>query len=99
MTKPWRLCSLCAALAVGATMAQLSAQQTQGSPAFEVAALHLRDRPDAAGVSPLGLGRWSANSVGLSYLLFLSFNLRLNPVQPIVGLPDWSRYEFYSIAV
>jgi uncharacterized protein (TIGR03435 family) len=69
--------------------------QTADSPAFEVAVL--RRAGAAGGVSPYGSGIWSVNSLNLSALLPYAFDLRLS-VQPVVGLPDWARSEYFSLS-
>ena len=84
-----------ATLAISVTLALPSAQ-TPESPVFEGAVLRRAAGP-VPGISPYGSGLWSANSINLSALLPYAFDLRLS-VQPIIGLPEWNRAEWFSIA-
>src|SRR5262245_44063043 len=93
-------------LVVGSLGASASAQQpattspvaqTPESPAFEVAVLR-RSGPDGgSGVVRYGSEIFSVGTTRLLTLLGLSFDLRTY-VQPIVGLPDWDRSEYFSLS-
>jgi uncharacterized protein (TIGR03435 family) len=65
-------------------------------PAFEVASLRIdHDSKSGGKPSPLGGNHWTVAQVNLRRLVALAFDLR--PLD-VVGVPDWSRFEFYVFA-
>lgn len=100
----WTSVTLLVAVALSASAsaqqpaAALPVEQTQESPAFEVAVLRKSERnPYGSGRSPYGSGRWSVDSMNLGQLLHYAFDLQRS-IHPIVGLPDWARSEVFSFA-
>ena len=70
-------------------------QATPEPPRFEVASLRLA-APGAAFVSPYGGNRWSVAAMRVPSLLQRAFGG--DNTSEIVGLPDWCRTQFYSVA-